>query len=189
MSLKIPIGTRSLLWGAHQVLLHPLFVALAWRRLYGSWPRRLPIWVAFVIHDWGYFGLPNLDGREGSAHPLRGANLLGRLFDRRVHVVWAGEWWRFAAGHSRTCAAKLGIPTSELMAADKLATVLMPLPLYAGLCWLSGEWQEYHWRWMDAGTYPGSGDDNVWQWARHLRANWRRFERADAVAGKAYGGE
>ena len=32
------VGTRSLLFGSHQFMLHPLFVAIAWRRLYGRWP-------------------------------------------------------------------------------------------------------------------------------------------------------
>ena len=43
------VGTKSVLWGAHQFLLHPLFVAWAWWRLYGvPWDPRL--WVAFVVH-------------------------------------------------------------------------------------------------------------------------------------------
>jgi len=39
---RLPIGPRALLVGAHQFALHPLFVALAWRRLHGSWPRDWP---------------------------------------------------------------------------------------------------------------------------------------------------
>lgn len=78
-------------------------------------------------------------------------------------------------------------PTRD--AIGKLAAVLMPLPLYVALVWLSGEWTEYRDRWVASGTYPGRPDDGVLTWARHLRANWRRFERADAVAGRAYGGE
>lgn len=183
------IGTRSLLFGAHQFALHPLFVALAWRTLYGRFPRDPRIWVAFLVHDWGYWSCGDMDGREGAAHPLRGANLMGRWFDRRVHVVWLGAWWRFAAGHSRTCAATLGIPTSPLMAADKLATVLMPRWLYCALCRLSGEWVEYRDRWVAAGTYPGRPDDGVWAWSGHLRANWSRFRAPGATAGRAYGGE
>lgn len=185
---RLPIGTRSLLFGAHQVLLHPLFVALAWRKLYGAWPRKWPEWVAIIVHDWGYWGSPDLDGPVGELHPMGGARLVARLCGGRDQVAYR-RWYEFTAGHSRSYARILNIPTSPLMPADKLATVLMPLPLYAALCWLSGEYLEYRDRWVDAGTYPGRPDDNVWTWARHLRANWRRFERADAVAGKAYGGE
>ena len=43
------IGTKSLLYGAHQFALHPFFVALAWRRLYGRWPRDPRIWLAFLV--------------------------------------------------------------------------------------------------------------------------------------------
>jgi hypothetical protein len=189
---RLPIGTRSLLWGAHQVALHPLFVALAWRRLYGRWPSRWPEWVAIVVHDLGYWGLGDMDGEEGERHPAFGTAYMAYHFDRGLvmDLDWPlGHWAWFAGGHSRSYAARLGMPTSPLMAADKLATVLMPLWLYAGLCWLSGEWLEYRARWVAAGTYPGRPDDGVLTWARHLQANWRRFERADAVAGKAYGGE
>lgn len=75
------IGTRSILFGAHQFLIHPLFVALAWWRLYGfPWDPRL--WVAFLVHDLGYWGKPNMDGPEGEDHPRLGASIMGKLFDR-----------------------------------------------------------------------------------------------------------
>ncbi len=32
----VKVGTRSLLFGAHQFAIHPWFVAAAWWRLYGS---------------------------------------------------------------------------------------------------------------------------------------------------------
>lgn len=183
--MKIAIGTRSLLWGAHQVLLHPLFVALAWHRLYRRWPRSPAVWLAFICHDWGYWGKADLDGDEGETHPIAGALILHALFDAPCRR----DWHDFSAGHSRSFARRIGITTSALMAADKLATVLMPLPLYVALVWLSGEWLEYRGRWVASGKYPGRPDDGVWTWARHLRGNWRRFGRVDAVAGKAYGGE
>ena len=79
------IGTKSILFGAHQFLLHPLFVALAWWQLYGfPWDPRL--WVAFFVHDLGYWGKPNMDGPEGEEHPLLGAAIMGRLFDRGTEV-------------------------------------------------------------------------------------------------------
>lgn len=183
-------GTRSLLLGAHQFILHPCFVALAWHKLYGGWPRDPRIWVAFLLHDIGYWGKWDMDGASGASHPLLGANLMGRLFDRgQRDELGHGHWWRFTACHSRTFANIYRYPHSTLMAADKLATVLMPLPLYAALCWLSGEWLEYRERWVASGKYPGGPNDDVMTWARHLRDNWRRFERPGAVAGKAYGGE
>jgi hypothetical protein len=179
------VGTRSLLFGSHQFLLHPIFVALAWRRLYKSWPHRFPTWVAFVVHDWGYWGLRDMDGADGVMHPRGGARIMHRLFDRDGSI----HWYQFTATHSRSYAQQIGAPCSSLMRADKLATAMMPNWLYVALCWLSGEWKEYHWRWMDAGTYPGSGDDGVWEWSRHLQANWARFRDVDAVAGRAFGGE
>ena len=43
------LGTKSLLFGCHQFVLHPLFVLVAWWRLYGR-----PSWrmvVAIIVHD------------------------------------------------------------------------------------------------------------------------------------------
>ncbi len=75
------IGTKSVLFGAHQFLIHPLFVALAWWQLYG-FPWDVRLWVAFFVHDLGYIGKPNMDGEEGEEHPWLGAVIMGRLFDR-----------------------------------------------------------------------------------------------------------
>lgn len=189
------VGTRSILFGGHQFILHPIFVALAWRRLYGKWPRKFPIWVAIVIHDLGYWGKPNLDGPEGEMHPLWAAEVMHRHFDYQgprfdeTFRTDIDEWGHFAAGHSRSCAARLNISTSPLMNADKLATAMMPQWLYVALLWLSGEWIEYRDRWVAAGTYPGKPDDGIWAWSSHLQANWARFKDVDAVAGRAFGGE
>jgi len=34
-----------------------------------------------VIHDWGYWGKPNMDGPEGERHPWLGARVMHVLFD------------------------------------------------------------------------------------------------------------
>lgn len=162
--MKIPVGTRSLLWGSHQFLLHPILVAIAWRRIYGSWPGKLPIWLAIVVHDWGYWGLGDMDGDDGKRHPYEGATLVSRLFD----YGYEAGWFRFTAGHSRYYAAMCGFEPSTLMRADKYATVLCPLPLYVLLVLLSGEWREYvdyhHRKTGSPRTFRG--------WLTSMRRDW-----------------
>jgi hypothetical protein len=49
------VGTKSVIFGVHSILVHPFFVAWAWSRLYGfPWDPRL--WLAFLVHDIGYVG-------------------------------------------------------------------------------------------------------------------------------------
>lgn len=74
------VGTKSVLFGAHCFLLHPIFVAIAWIKLYG-FPFDPRIWVAFFVHDLGYIGKPNMDGPEGETHVKLGARIMGFLFD------------------------------------------------------------------------------------------------------------
>lgn len=69
------IGTRSVLYGAHCFFLHPWFVAAAWIKLYG-WPWDPRIWIAFFVHDIGYWGKPNMDGVEGEKHVELGAKIM-----------------------------------------------------------------------------------------------------------------
>ncbi len=78
-----PIGTRSVLFGAHCFFIHPWFVAAAWTRLYG-FPTDFRLWVAFVLHDLGYLfqWCPNIDGEEGERHPQWAAKVMHFLFDR-----------------------------------------------------------------------------------------------------------
>lgn len=162
------IGTRSLLFGAHQFLIHPWFVAEAWRRLFGfPWDPRL--WVLFFVHDWGYFGKPNMDGPEGERHPYLGAEIMHRLFDRkpdpkcpvcwgRIYYPpegggWVGRcgrcyrraffWHDMALYHSRFLSKQNDKPVSRFCYADKLAIALTPAWLYLPLVRASGEIREY----------------------------------------------
>lgn len=50
------MGTKSLLFGVHCFFIHPFTVAIAWTRLYG-FPLDPRIWLSFLVHDWGYWGL------------------------------------------------------------------------------------------------------------------------------------
>lgn len=145
------IGTKSVLYGAHCFFIHPWFVALAWWRLYGfPWDPRL--WVAFFVHDLGYWGLPNMDGPEGEDHVWPGARLMHRLFDLSPgHPHYevaefyslATEWGDLCLYHSRYFAKERNQPPSRLCYADKLAFVLTPSWLYVPMVWLTGEWREY----------------------------------------------
>ena len=131
------VGTKSILFGVHQFLIHPYFVVKAWRIIYHRGPS-LNEFRAIVTHDLGYWGSPNMDGEEGEKHPQIAAN-----------------WWLkkgtyigdFVAkeilGHSRFYAAHEGIGLSNLFRADKLSYALYPRWLYLLLGNLSGEIHEY----------------------------------------------
>lgn len=161
------IGTKSLLIGAHAFWLHPWFVAWGWWKLYGfPWDPRL--WIAFVIHDWGYWGKSNMDGKEGESHVWWAAHLMGRWFG------W--QWFALCLFHSRYWARKVakgGVLTdmvvdystdygflkgglakdlapstmlfapSKLCMADKMAFVLTPRWLYLPMVRFTGEIHEY----------------------------------------------
>jgi hypothetical protein len=127
------MGTKSLLYGAHQFLIHPFFVMLAWLRLYG-----FPgpgILLAIFVHDWGYWGVPSIEGEEGDRHPEWAANLFQKL-------GWSGleGECRF---HSRFWANRMGKEPSRLCWADKLGVALYPAWLWVFLSKLTGEIHEY----------------------------------------------
>lgn len=136
---RVPVGTRSILVGAHAFWFHPFVVAAAWRKTY-SFPFDPRLWVAFFVHDLGYIGCPNMDGPEGERHPMLGANIMGLLFD-----LWHKEntWHDLCLYHSRTFAKLQGAEVSKLCYADKLAFTVQPKWLYLFLVKLTGEYEEY----------------------------------------------
>lgn len=170
---RIPMGTRSVLIGAHCFFLHPWFVAAAWWKLFGfPWDPRL--WVAFFVHDLGYIGKRAMDDEDGETHPLLGAFIMGLLFDRRPSVEiwersegdgWSAEhlvsvdrdtrWHDFSLLHSRYYAKRLGKPFSRLCLADKLSFALTPRWLYLPMVNLTGEIHEYLGRAKTADTKAG----------------------------------
>jgi len=138
------IGTKSVLFGAHCFFIHPWFVFFAWWILYGfPWDPRL--WVAFFVHDLGYWGKPNMDGKEGESHVVWGAFVMLKLFDKkRVNGTPADLfWYEFCLLHSRFYAKQLNKPPSKLCAADKLSICLEPGWLYLPRVTFSGEIKEY----------------------------------------------
>jgi len=186
-----PVGTRSLLLGGHQFVIHPVSVAIAWRRIYGHWPITLPYYVAFLVHDWGYWGCPDMDGPRGKEHPERGAQIMFRLFDPHCQEIDSPDaisWYEWTGCHSRAWAKLFMRDPSTLAAPDKLATRQIPTLLLALLYALSGEWREYKTRWLEHTDppYAGTKDDNVLQFTRHLRAEWERFERPGADLGTPF---
>lgn len=128
------VGTKSLLFGAHQIVLHPALVALAWRRIYGEWPSAREA-VVIAVHDWGYFGCKEMDGEDGKYHPALGEKIAAGLFGKKMADL--------AAGHSRSYAKIKDKPLSALCAPDKLASTLVPKKLYLLMTTLTCEVFDY----------------------------------------------
>lgn len=138
-------GTASVLIGAHQFIIHPLFVAAAWTQLYGP-PRDPRLWAAFFVHDIGYLGLPDMDSPESEAHVETGA---------RIMRAFGQEWSDFSLLHSRFYAKRLGRQPSRLCPADKLSVALEPWWLYLPRVIASGEVWEYLHLATQASKYTG----------------------------------
>lgn len=133
------MGTKSLLFGCHQFILHPLFVWAAWVKLYGwRFAFDSKSLVCIVIHDWGYWGSPNMDGKRGERHPAISAAII-----RRFNWEFSDWYEDLVLLHSRTVAHKLRRNPSPLCYADKLGTAMMPTWLWVGLGRLTGEIKEY----------------------------------------------
>ncbi len=128
------LGTKSLLYGAHQFILHPLFLAVAWTGLYG-FPTDLRLWISFLVHDWGYWGRETMDGEDGKLHPELGGKIMEFLFGK--------EWGDFTRCHSRSYAELMHKNPSKLCAADKYVFVITPKILYLPLIQRTGEYKEY----------------------------------------------
>jgi len=105
------IGTKSILFGVHCFFIHPIFVLIAWIKLYG-FPYDPRIWIAIFIHDLGYWGKSNIDGQEGKTHPLLGAKIIG---------IFGKKWYNFIKYHSRYYSIEDKVNPSKLCYADKLS--------------------------------------------------------------------
>lgn len=165
------IGTKSVLFGAHQFMIHPWLVALAWWKLYGfPWDPRL--WAAFFVHDLGYIGKPNMDGPEGETHPVLGASVM-HWFDWDKDEV---TWMHLSLLHSRYYAKSLGLPPSKLCFADKLSFCYTPRWLYLPLATATGEINEYlkNAQTADSGHWKPTGYDKK-RWHAQLREYMRKW--------------
>ncbi len=155
------IGTKSLLLGAHQFVLHPLFTAAGWIGCYGFCLRGYSWWrliICFVIHDWGYWGCSNMDGDEGEGHPRWAALRAWKYLDgvdvglaivkaagpaRDFSLMFKNEYYNLCLYHSRFYAIGQRHLPSDLCWADKLGTTYMSTWLWVFLTTLTGEVTEY----------------------------------------------
>ena len=161
------IGTKSVLFGVHCWLIHPVLVLRAWFIVHRRRPSLVEL-MAIFTHDLGYWGMPNMDGKEGSNHPERAASW------------WRGKFGEFGdkvavviIGHSRFHAAANNIELSSLFQPDKLATSLYPIWLYLLLANLSGEIDEYMHHY-NKGLYTGviaSKKQSQTQWLLEVQAH------------------
>lgn len=123
------VGTKSLLFGVHSIIWHPMTVLFAWIKLYD-----LPNYKEFIcifIHDWGYWGCSDMDGDEGIDHPELGAKIAGYLFGI--------EYQNLCLFHSRHYAKAHGMSPSKLCYADKLSIAYDPMFLYLLRARVTGE--------------------------------------------------
>lgn len=166
------VGKKSLMVGVHQFLWHPLTVLIAWWVLYGrpSW-REL---VCIIIHDWGYWFAPNMDGPEGERHPECAAQLAGR---------WLGpEYHDLCLYHSRHYARNAGRKPSRLCWADMLSILYDPWWLYLPRAWVSGELKEYRKVAAEAGFIPLEASHREWYyWVKDRLSTLGRQMRGDVV--------
>lgn len=158
------LGTKSLLFGVHQLAWHPVTVWRAWRALYG----KAPTWretVCIIVHDWGYWGCADMDGEAGKQHPRVGAAIAGRLFGPAYHDL--------VLLHSRSLAEQLGREPSRLCWADKASMLHDPAWFYLLRARATGELREY--RWNARAHFPLMGTDR--DWLAWLKARLTRLAR------------
>ena len=167
-------GTKSLLFGVHQIFWHPATVLLAWIWLY----KRLPTWreaVCIFMHDWGYWGKANMDDEEGERHPELAAKIAYFLF-------MDNKYYYFCLLHSRHLSRRLNNPPSLLCWADKASIRFEPRWFYLLRAWLSGELHEYRRISAETGFLPLTASHSEWfAWIKSRQIKLGVEQRCDVV--------
>jgi hypothetical protein len=181
-------GTKNQLFGEHQIIIHALFVARAWWKLFG-FPKDLRLWACFFLHDLGYWGKDDIDGEDGKTHPELGANIVSYLFDEQPFVgLWnhvpIRVWYEFCLYHSRYYAKKEDHPVSALALADKMAFVITPWWVFIPLAKFSGGLKEYAKLYGKEGKLP----KDLKPWIREQQARcwdwvYRTMEQPSSMKG------
>jgi len=186
----VKTGTKSLLFGGHQFILHSVFVTAAWRLIYGTWPS-IPVLLAIIVHDWGYWGCEKMDDAEGELHPVWAAKFLLKHFP---------YWCYYPSGptnlpmrisylakyHSRFLAKRDKVRASPLCLPDKYGVALMPTWLWVLLTRLDGGLDEY----MTQSKYEiNQADDKETAEARKTGDPYKFFEKYKALCNKWITGE
>lgn len=166
-------GTKSVLFGAHQCLWHPITVWLAWRKLYG----KRPTWretVCIAIHDLGYLGQAKMKAANGERHVELGSHIAGKLFGPRYAAL--------CLLHSRHYARAVRRSPSPLCWADKASILSERWWTYLPRAWLSGELAEYRHMADRAGSLSADKSHREWfRWIQSTHATLARERRGDAV--------
>ena len=105
-------GTKSFLFGCHQFFIHPVLVAIAWKKRYGAWPTWSEL-VCIAIHDIGLLGKEYLTF-EKDGHWRRGAY--------RACLWFGWDAWLLCGGHTD----ESRFPRSRLFYADKCSCLYAP---------------------------------------------------------------
>ena len=170
-------GTKSLLFGVHQFIWHPVTVLIAWIWLY----KRFPSWrelICMFVHDWGYWGKTNMDDEDGEKHPELGANIALKLFGDSNDCYY----YYLCLLHSRHYARKFGSTPSPLCWADKASIAFEPRWFYLLRARLSGELKEYRKISAAAGFIPLTDSNREWFfWIKTKQIMMGREKRGDVV--------
>lgn len=150
------VGTKSILFGVHHFILHPLLVWISWKLIYGKNPN-IRETICIILHDIGYIFCKTMDGEDGERHPELGGKIANILFGKEF-----GDLVKF---HSRSMALIYGESVSKLCLPDKLSFLLYPKYLYIFLGRMSGEIEEYKERMNLNGT-----SDSEWYDITCIRA-------------------
>lgn len=133
-------GTKSLLFGCHQFLLHPLYIILAWHKLYKGWPRPWQL-VCIFLHDVGHLGKDYLsDFEQKKNHWQLGAKIAFVLFGEEAY--WFVRW------HSKSSNGSTWRP-NKLFWTDKYSRLITPWWLCRLCCKVEGFTEDQHRRWLE----------------------------------------
>lgn len=129
-------GTKSYLIGCHQFFFHPLWVLLAWRLEYKSWPKWWEI-VCIFLHDVGICGRQYLgDDEIKMGHWIRGARLSAKIIAKFPHKFLGPHLaFEFCAGH---CPEESNYPESKLFRPDKSSPLMAPMWWLWWNYWIEG---------------------------------------------------
>ncbi len=129
-------GTKSILFGCHQFIWHPLFVIIGWTLYHNRFPKFWEL-ICIIVHDWGIWGINYLDDPKNKLdHPRFGANIAEKYLGKKAWQLIGGHslefinsFNKFLASTSPLACEDKTLPwlkISDLFYADKYSWLLIP---------------------------------------------------------------